>query len=70
METDNDKNCHNTFPLMFAQFRAAWDPFTVQTTSFAKAETAKEYSKSHLSSKSNQHANTCSLLPRVDHVVI
>lgn len=40
-----------TFPLMFAQFKAAWDQFTVQTTSFAKVETAKEYHKAHLSSK-------------------
>lgn len=30
-----------TFPLMFAQFRAAWDQFTAQTTSFPKTETAK-----------------------------
>lgn len=58
------------FPLMFAQFKTACDEFTVQTTFFAKAETAKEYSKAHLSSKSTQHANTCSLLPRVCHVVI
>lgn len=57
-----------TFPLMFAQFKAAWDQFTPQTTSFA--ETDKEYRKVYLPSRNSQHANTCPLLLRGCHTVL
>lgn len=50
-----------TFPLMFAQFKAAWDQFTLQTTSFAKLETDKEYRKVYLPWKNSMqtHAPHC-----------
>lgn len=51
-----------TFPLMFAQFKAAWDQFTLQITSFAEVETDKEYREVHLPSKTvsmQTHAPNC-----------
>lgn len=42
-----------TFPLMFAQFNAAWDQLALQTTSSAEIETDKECRKIYLPSKNS-----------------
>lgn len=59
-----------SFPQMLAKFKAAWDQFTLQTTSFAKVETDKDHRKVYLPSENSQHANTCPLLPTGCHIAL